>query len=314
MDNGTQKPPWVKMVSMLPNYANGVFRFGAYEADPSSGELRKSGIRLRVQEQPFQVLLVLLERSSEVVTREELRQKLWPADTFVDFDHSLNTVVNKLREVLSDSAANPRFIETLTRRGYRFVAPVEFVQELAAVVIPPATPAKVCATAVISEETASSKPQPPVSVLTRAEDVPAVRPQYVRVLFLLIQVMYLSFYIAALARLTRVQELLEQTLGNPAWAMTLLVISAVVGLPIRLYLTSAAAFDLSGLTRKFHRLFPVIFPLDELWALSPFLLAPQIGVGLALAATAALIYVPFAQRTLLLMGDRPQNHESTNSL
>ena len=94
-----------------------------------SGELRKSGLRLRVQEQPFQVLLVLLERPSEVVTREELRQKLWPADTFVDFDHSLNTVINKLREALSDSAANPRFIETLARRGYRFLAPVEFVEK-----------------------------------------------------------------------------------------------------------------------------------------------------------------------------------------
>src|ERR1700690_2391141 len=99
------------MVSMSPDHASGIFRFGTYEVDPDSGELRKSGLRLRVQEQPFQVLLLLLERPSEVVTREELRQKLWPADTFVDFDHSLNTVINKLREALNDSAANPRFIE-----------------------------------------------------------------------------------------------------------------------------------------------------------------------------------------------------------
>src|SRR5579864_763949 len=117
------------MVSMSPNHANGIFRFGIYEADPDSGELRKSGLRLRLQEQPFQVLLVLLQRPSEVISREELRQKLWRADTFVDFDHSLNTVINKLREALSDSAANPRFIETLARRGYRFLAPVEFVQK-----------------------------------------------------------------------------------------------------------------------------------------------------------------------------------------
>jgi DNA-binding winged helix-turn-helix (wHTH) protein len=104
------------MVSMSPNHASRIFRFGAYEVDRSSGELRKSGLRLRVQDQPFQVLLVLLERPGEVVTRDELRQKLWPADTFVDFDHSLNTVVNKLREALSDSAANPRCIESLGRR------------------------------------------------------------------------------------------------------------------------------------------------------------------------------------------------------
>jgi cholera toxin transcriptional activator len=301
------------MVPMSPNHANGIFRFGAYEADLSSGELRKSGLRLRVQEQPFQVLLLLLERPSEVVTREELRQKLWPADTFVDFDHSLNTVINKLREALSDSAANPRFIETLARRGYRFLAPVEFVERHAVPGLPSVAPARVTVPTENSEA-ASAQPSSPVSVLTRPEDVPAVRRRHVRVLFFLIQVMYLSFYVAALARLTRVQELLEQTLGYPAWAMTLLVVSAVVGLPIRLYLTSAVAFDLSGLSRKFHRLFPVTLPLDELWALSPFLLAPQIGVGLALAATAALIYVPFAQRTLLLMGDRPQDRQPANSV
>jgi cholera toxin transcriptional activator len=288
------------MVSMSPIRTNGIFRFGAYEVDPGSGELRKSGLRLRVQEQPFQVLLVLLERPSEVVTREELRQKLWPADTFVDFDHSLNTVVNKLREALSDSASNPRFIETLARRGYRFLAPVEFVEKQ----IAPGPPSIVFAPLQTVEKPASPKPPSTISVLTRPEDVPAVRRKYVRVLFLLIQIMYLSFYVAALARLTRVHELLEQTISYPSWAMTLLVISAVIALPIRLYLISAVTFDLSGLTRKFHRLFTVTFPLDELWALSPFLLAPQIGVGLALAATAALIYVPFAQRTLLLMGDR----------
>ena len=288
------------MVSMSPIRTNGIFRFGAYEVDPGSGELRKSGLRLRVQEQPFQVLLVLLERPSEVVTREELRQKLWPADTFVDFDHSLNTVVNKLREALSDSASNPRFIETLARRGYRFLAPVEFVEKQ----IAPGPPSIVFAPLQTVEKPASPKPPSTISVLTRPEDVPAVRRKYVRVLFLLIQIMYLSFYVAALARLTRVHELLEQTISYPSWAMTLLVISAVIALPIRLYLISTVTFDLSGLSHKFHRLFTVTFPLDELWALSPFLLAPQIGVGLALAATAALIYVPFAQRTLLLMGDR----------
>src|ERR1700688_318482 len=145
------------MVPMSPHPANGIFRFGAYEADPASGELRKSGIRLRVQEQPFQVLIVLLERPSEVVTREEPRQKLGPADTFVDFDHSLNTVINKLREALSDSAANPRFIETLARRGYRFLAPVEFVQKQTAPGVAPAVPAIVTASFKISEEPASPK-------------------------------------------------------------------------------------------------------------------------------------------------------------
>jgi DNA-binding winged helix-turn-helix (wHTH) protein len=292
------------MVSMSPNHASGIFRFGVYEADPSSGELRKSGLRMRVQEQPFQVLLLLLERQGEVVTREELRTKLWPADTFVDFDHGLNTVMNKLREALSDSAANPRFIETLARRGYRFVAPVEFAEKQPAGQTLTATRSSAPVTAL--DNAALAKPASSISVLTRHEDVPAVGRRYVRVLFLLIQLMYLSFYVVALARLGNVQDLMEQALGYPAWAMTVLVISAAVGVPIRLYLSSAIVFDLSSLRQKFHRLFPAILFLDELWALSPFFLTRQIGLGLALAATAALLYVPFAQRTLLLMGNRLQ--------
>lgn len=100
-------------------------RFGTYEFDLRSGELRKHGIRIKLQEQPFQILAILLEHRGEMVTRDELQRRLWPSDTFVDFDHSLNTAVMRLREALNDSSENPRFIETVPRRGYRFVAPVE---------------------------------------------------------------------------------------------------------------------------------------------------------------------------------------------
>ena len=102
----------------------GRFRFGVFELDPVSGELYKRGVRIKLQAQPFQVLTALLERPDQVVTREELRNNLWTHDTYVDFDHSLNISINKLREALGDSAATPRFIETLPRRGYRFLAPV----------------------------------------------------------------------------------------------------------------------------------------------------------------------------------------------
>jgi TolB-like protein/DNA-binding winged helix-turn-helix (wHTH) protein/Flp pilus assembly protein TadD len=104
---------------------SGWLRFGVFELDLRAGELRKHGLRVRLQEQPFQVLAMLLERHGEVVTREELQKKLWPADTFVDFDHGLNKAINKVREALSDSAENPRFIETVARRGYRFLAEVQ---------------------------------------------------------------------------------------------------------------------------------------------------------------------------------------------
>jgi TolB-like protein/DNA-binding winged helix-turn-helix (wHTH) protein/Flp pilus assembly protein TadD len=102
----------------------GRLRFGVFELDPRAGELRKHGVRIRLQEQPFQVLATLLEHPGEIVTREELQKKLWPADTFVDFDHGLNKVINKIREALSDSAESPRFVETVARRGYRFLAEV----------------------------------------------------------------------------------------------------------------------------------------------------------------------------------------------
>ncbi|HET6175784.1 MAG TPA: winged helix-turn-helix domain-containing protein, partial [Candidatus Sulfotelmatobacter sp.] len=110
----------------------GVVRFSTFEADLRSGELRKGGVKLKLGGQPFQVLAILLEQPGQVITREELQKRLWP-DTFVDVDHNLNTAINKIREVLGDSAANPRFVETLPRRGYRFIGelgrPVEPIVE-----------------------------------------------------------------------------------------------------------------------------------------------------------------------------------------
>jgi TolB-like protein/DNA-binding winged helix-turn-helix (wHTH) protein len=102
-----------------------VIRFGPFEADLHTRELRKHGVRLKLQEQPFQILAMLLQKPGELVTREEIKSKLWPQDTFVDFDHSLNTAISRLRDVLNDTADTPRFVETLPRRGYRFLAPVQ---------------------------------------------------------------------------------------------------------------------------------------------------------------------------------------------
>ena len=108
-------------------HLHGRLRFGVFELDLRAGELRKHGLRVRLQEQPFQLLAMMLEHPGEVVTREELQKKLWPADTFVDFDHGLNKAISKIREALSDSAESPRFVETVARRGYRFLADVNVV-------------------------------------------------------------------------------------------------------------------------------------------------------------------------------------------
>jgi TolB-like protein/DNA-binding winged helix-turn-helix (wHTH) protein/Flp pilus assembly protein TadD len=102
-----------------------IIRFGAYEVDLRTGELRKHGLRIKLQDQPFQILAMLLERPAELLTREQIKERLWPAETFVDFDHSVNTAIRRLRDALSDSADNPRFIETLPRRGYRFIGEVQ---------------------------------------------------------------------------------------------------------------------------------------------------------------------------------------------
>lgn len=119
-----------------------VVRFGSFEADLRSGELRKSGIRLKIQDRPFQILSILLEQRGQVVTREQLQKRLWPEDTFVDFEHGLNTAINKLRDALSDQADNPRFIETLPKRGYRFIAPVSSGNgEAASTPLPSSAPA-----------------------------------------------------------------------------------------------------------------------------------------------------------------------------
>jgi TolB-like protein/DNA-binding winged helix-turn-helix (wHTH) protein/tetratricopeptide (TPR) repeat protein len=111
-------------------------QFGNFEADLRAGELRRDGARIKLQEQPFRVLTLLLEHPGEVVSREELQKQLWPADTFVDFDHSLNAAIRRLRDALGDSAENPKFVETVARRGYRFLGPVSGAP---AVIAPPVT-------------------------------------------------------------------------------------------------------------------------------------------------------------------------------
>jgi DNA-binding winged helix-turn-helix (wHTH) protein len=266
---------------------NRLARFGVFELDLSAGELRKNGAKLRLQGQPFQVLAVLLERPGEVVTREELQQKLWPADTFVDFDHSLNTAINKVREALGDSASSPRYVETLARRGYRFIAPVR--TETPPQPPEPSPPSKVEAT-------------PPVQLHPELE-VPIPRRGLTRGLFALIQVMYLIFYLVALFRLHAIENIADSFL--PPWGSNALtaavMVTAGVGIPLRFYLISGVGFDYQRLGEKFRRIFPAVLALDQLWAVAPFLLMEKIGLGMAFAATAALLYLPFSERTLIRM-------------
>jgi DNA-binding winged helix-turn-helix (wHTH) protein len=261
---------------------SGIARFGVFEADVANCELRKQGRRVRLQDQPFAVLSILLQRAGTVVTREELRSRLWPADTFVDFDHSLNTAINKLREVLGDSAASPRFVETLARRGYRFVAGVQWDSE--------------------------TLDNPQLRVAQHPElEIPMPHRGLTRSLFALLQVMYLVFYLEALIHWRGVDAIATAGTGTP-WTLVLVLVTAAVGIPVRFYLLSAVFFDYARLADKFHKIFLPLLALDELWAGAPFLLINHIGFGAALAATAALLYVPFAERTLIRMAYPPTTH------
>jgi cholera toxin transcriptional activator len=262
-----------------------LLRFGVFEFDLTASELRRNGVKVRLQEQPCQILTMLLERPGEIVGREEIRKRLWSSDTFVDFDHSLNSAVNKLREALGDSAASPRYVETLARRGYRFLAPVERIDLNApdpGFLAKPAAPPK------------ASDPNLLVAASNRS---------LTRGLFALIQLMYLIFYVEALFHLDGVERVADTLTGAHLAVLVeiVVIITAGIGIPLRCYLLSAVGFDLQGLGQKLRQLFPFLLALDGIWAVAPFLVATQIGFGAAFAATCALLYVPFSERTLVRM-------------
>jgi len=295
-----------------------VFRFGLFEVDEATGELRKQGIRIKLHSQPFQVLVMLLERPSAVVPREEMRRQLWGEDTFVDFDHGLNTAINKIREALGDSASQTRYVETVSGKGYRFIAPVTVATPVSQ---PSEGPAGMTRHAVGVARSAMASPlltatpaapetrfledSPKSSfgtLLTAPHELPRAPHSLVRSLLLLTQAMYLAFYLGALGNLQAIHQiLLDGQLPSPAALVKLLVVTAAVLIPVRLFILVAVAFDFQQLPARFGRLFPVLLPLDLLWALSPFLLTHHVSVGLALGMSAALVCMPFAQRSLVLM-------------
>jgi cholera toxin transcriptional activator len=274
------------------------YKFDEFEADLRAAELRKNGNRLKLQMQPFQVLLALLERPQEVVTREELRQRLWPQDTFVDFDHGLNTAMVKLRDVLGDSPSKPKFIETIAKRGYRFLGTAEAISEqhASAELKPPAQP----------EAGATNLADPnlqPASLRTETDStLPRASRNTARLLFTLTQIMYLIFYLSALFSWENTYKASFNMWGRAgATAFAIYMATSMAGIAVRLYLISATAMDYHLLGGKYRVLTPALFVLDVIWALSPLLIADRIGLGFALGACAALVYMPFAQRTLMKM-------------
>lgn len=308
--------------------AGRVFRFGIFEANETAGELRKNGVRIKLHSQPFQVLVMLLERPFDVVTREEMRRRLWGEDTFVDFDHGLNTAINKIREALNDSASQPRYVETVSGKGYRFIASVtqrapfsNGSEKLIAASEAAATRVGIATTSPVATSRRTEPPKqsviedqsvvedvlvaPPGTLLTASHELPVAPRLLVRTLLLLIQAMYMAFYLGALANIQEIHDIFLDARLLPGAALTpLLLTSAAVLIPVRLFIFTAVAFDFQQLPAKFRRLFPVLLPLDLLWALSPFLLVHHVSAGLALGMSTPLVYIPFAQRSLILMYEK----------
>lgn len=286
-----------------------IYKFGTFEADSATGELRRKGLRVRLPSQSFQVLLLLINRAGELVTRDEICRELWPEGTFVDYDHGVNSAINRLREALGDKAGSPRFLETLARRGYRFIAPVEHVDAEAASATrrgaqtaelvdaaPAPHPGLIMETAEVALNVGLLD-----RVLARPDDLPRAPHQLVRAFFLVLQAMYICFYIGALANLPEVADLIS-AVGAGTLLYYVILISAAVLIPVRTFLFSAAAFRAPRIGAQFLTLWPFLLVFDLAWSLSPFLLLHHINFGLALACVPFLIYSPFAQRSLVLMG------------
>ncbi len=283
------------------------YRFGVFEADSATGELRRQGMRVKINAQPFQLLCLLLERSGEVLTREEISRRLWPDDTFVDFEHGVNSAINRIREALGDTASSPRFVETLTRRGYRFVAPVERICDLPATQLAsadlasPATQITAQSPGDAAGEIPQSDPQLIDRILATPEELPKVSHPVVQTIFVLFQLMYLGFYIGALANLAEISDLLAP-LPHASIVFDSLVATAATLIPVRAFILTTGVFRAPSFSQNFLRLWPFLLFFDVLWSLSPFLLLHHINAGLALACTTLLVYSPFAQRSLILMG------------
>ena len=283
------------------------YRFGTFEADASTRELRKQGARIKLNAQPFQVLIMLLERPGEVLTREQISQELWPDGTFVDSEHGVNSAVNRIREALGDAASNPRFVETLARRGYRFVASVERISLTENTSAQPSKSPPTIATvetAFPTELAATDNSW----ILSSPQELPKTPYPMVQTFFVLLQLMYIGFYVGALSNLAEIEGLLSH-LPKGTLALTVLIVTAGILIPVRAFLLSAALLHAPRAREKILKIWPFLLPLDELWSLSPFLLLHHINFGLALSCTALLVYSPFAQRSLVLMGAGGTDHK-----
>jgi DNA-binding winged helix-turn-helix (wHTH) protein len=298
-------------------------RFESFDLDLQTRELRKNGRLIKLQDQPGKLLVLLASRAGELVTRAEIEKALWGEDEFVEFEHAVNTAMRKVRLALGDDQERPRFIETLPRKGYRFIAAVETSFEAApqrpsgqAALQPlqgladqgsaqsssagQASGNKAAPAGEASEVAAAQEAGSTMATRAGTETTFALPRLLARLLFLTVQGGYLAMYFAALHGAEGVKEVLVRALGGPAAIVApLVLVAAMCGIAVRLYLLASVGLNHPAAGANFQRLFPALFILDTLWAVSPLLLVPKIGYGLALGSIVPLAYLPFSQRTLI---------------
>jgi DNA-binding winged helix-turn-helix (wHTH) protein len=293
-------------------------RFESYELDCNTGELFKDGSRLKLQDQPARLLILLVSRAGTLVTRDEIQESLWEDGQFVEFEHAINVAIKKIREALNDDPLKPRMLETLPRKGYRFIAPVEALASPAksipveadkALPIPKIEPAP----APVQDATLPPPPQIPTTIRDAISDPDeetlerefALPAKPARILFLTVQVMYLTIYSLALIHMYDVASVLGT--AGLGWLAAPLLIGAAGSIPVRLYLIFTVGLGHPAAGIKYRRMLPYLMPWDWIWAASPFLAVHTIGPELALVFSAVLVYPPISQLILMRSIDHRRN-------
>jgi DNA-binding winged helix-turn-helix (wHTH) protein len=276
-------------------------RFESFELDCITGELFKDGSRLKLQDQPARLLILLVSRAGALVTRDEIQEALWEDGQFVEFEHAINVAIKKIREALGDDPLKPRMLETLPRKGYRFIGPVEVIANPVAPA-PEVEPAPVTVQEIIQQP---SSPVPDEGILEQEFALPETPA---RVLFLAVQAMYLTLYSLALIHMYDVASVLDA--AGVGWLTVPLLVGAAGSIPVRLYLIFTVGLGHPEAGRKYRRMLPYLMPWDWIWAPSPFLAVHAIGPELALVFTAVLVYPPISQLILMRSIENRRNRSA----
>jgi cholera toxin transcriptional activator len=272
----------------------GVIKFDEFELDLGRYELRRGGRAVKLEKIPMELLILLAERQGQLVTREEIIQKLWGDSVFVDTRQGVNTAIRKIRLALKDDPDQPRILETVVGKGYRLAAPVIIASGVLGAAV---TSERVAAepTSVDTQPSSLTKGTEPSAsaALTETEAV-AIGPTLARAFFLFIQVGYLIMYAAAFINFAAIRRV-----GLPPAVPIVTLVVGLIGTAVRVYLLSSVAVGYSAAARLFQRMFPGVLVLDVIWAAAPLLLYHKLG-ELTLLFMAAMAFLPFAQRTLMV--------------